>query len=104
MQAATLPCLRIELDPCDWARRTVRNPVEEKMKCSKILVITVPLLLCFVLPGVAQLQKGTQAGDGPLLQELVGLERSALAMDALEAAIAARKPQPGLVHHSDRGI
>ena len=25
-------------------------------------------------------------------------------MDALEAAIAARRPQAGLVHHSDRGI
>ena len=78
MQAATLPCLRIELGPCDAARRIVRNPVEEQMKCSKIFVITVPLLLCFALSGVAQLQKGTQAGDGPLLRELVGLERSAL--------------------------
>jgi putative transposase len=29
---------------------------------------------------------------------------SRLAADALESAIAARKPLPGLVHHSDRGI
>ena len=48
------------------------------MKCSKILVIRVLLLLCFAPPGVAQLQKAAQAVDDPLLQELVGLERSAL--------------------------
>lgn len=29
---------------------------------------------------------------------------SRLATDALESAIATRKPLPGLVHHSDRGI
>jgi putative transposase len=29
---------------------------------------------------------------------------SRLAVEALESAIAARKPLPGLVHHSDRGI
>jgi len=30
--------------------------------------------------------------------------KSKIATDALEMAIAARKPKPGLIHHSDRGI
>ncbi|MGH3090101.1 MAG: IS3 family transposase [Rubrobacteraceae bacterium] len=29
---------------------------------------------------------------------------TALAMDALEMALAARKPDPGLIHHSDQGV
>lgn len=30
--------------------------------------------------------------------------KAGVAIDALEMAIAARNPAPGLIHHSDRGI
>jgi putative transposase len=91
------PAHRLETTAPDLVRRQFQAPAPDRLWAADITELPTaegPLYLAAIVDAFSRACVGWSMADH-LREELVGA--------ALEAALAARQPGPGLIHHSDRG-